>query len=237
MPSLPRNLRITFVDLGEGDTITNGRIASRGTDDAGSTRIWIIIASVAGILAIGACIALVAMSRSKRRLQRQLLREARRRDPCLGKKEFGRKRRMTQDTLECEAESQRDAIIRKSLASRSGHSVSSISQLPLDMMSEADRPDSRSTEEYRLRDDDDFERGYTRLRSGTGLSDKSWESGISTRSMSPFPEMPARTMSRSSSPSRLLHVAPGRSDLPPLLEQHPLFRKVSDDVDSDFERD
>lgn len=210
--------------------MTHGRIASRNTDDTGSTRIWIIIASVAGVLALGACIALVAMSLSRRRLKMQMLQEARHRDPCLGEKDFSKKWRKGQDFLEIEAESQRDAMIRKSLASRSGRSIStSNSQLMGDRTSMDDRPDSRSGLACRLRDEEDFETSITRSRSGTGLSDKSWEGGMPSRSKSPFPDPPARTWSRSSSPSR-------RTDLPPLLEQHPLFRYLSEDLGSETER-
>lgn len=210
----------------------HGRIVSRSTNNTGSTRIWIIVASVAGVLAIGASIALVAMSMSRRRLRKQMLEEARQRDPCLGEKDFSKRRRKPWDVLEFEAESQRDAMIRKSLASRSGRPISSTSHLMSHTISMDERPDSRSTQEYRLRDEDDFERISTRSRSGTVLSDKSWEGGMSprSRSKSPFPDPPARTWSRSSSPSR-------RADLPPLLEQHPLFRNASNDVNSEIGRD
>lgn len=216
--------------------MTHGHLASRNTDDTGSDRIWIIIVSVAGVLAVGACIALVAMFLSRRRLKKQLLEEARQRDPCLGAKEFSKRRRMTRDILDFESESQRDAIIRKSLASRSGRSMSSNSRSIFDTISVDERPDSRATQDYSLREEEEFERSFTRSRSGTGLSDKSWEGGISSRSKSPFPDLPARTWSRSSSPSRSSHPAPERADLPPLLEKHPLFRNMSDDLDSELER-
>lgn len=225
-----RGLRTVFSDFVEGEMVTHGRIVSRDTSNTDSTRIWIIIASVAGVLAIGACIGLVAMSISRRRLRKQLLDEARQRDPFLGGKDFSKKRKKPWDILECEAESQRDAMIRKSLASRSGRSMSSTSHFISDTISMDERPNSSCTQEYRLRDDEeDFERSYTRSRSGTVLSDKSWEGGLSSRSKSPFPDLPARTWSRSSSPSR-------RADLPPLLEQHPLFRNTSKDMDSEIGR-
>lgn len=233
MPSVRRGLRIRFLEFVEGDTRSH-KITSRGTDNTGSTRIWVIIVSVAGVLALGTCIALVAMSLSRRRLKKQMLQEARQRDPCLGEREFSKKRRMDRDTLEFEAESQRDAMIRKSLATRSGRSISLNSQLTVDMMSADDRPDSRSSVEYRLSGAEDFERRFTRSRSGTGLSDKSWEGGNLMRSKSPFPDRPARTLSRPSSPSRLSQIALGQADLPPLLEQHPLFRNMTlSDDDSD----
>lgn len=229
MPIARRGLRTVFTDFVEGEIVTHGRIVSRDTSNTDSTRIWIIIASVAGVLAIGACIGLVAMSISRRRLQKQLLDEARQRDPFLGEKDFSKKRKKPWNVLECEAESQRDAMIRKSLASRSGRSMSSTSQLISDTMSMDERPNSSCTQEYRLRDEEDYERSYTRSRSGTVLSDKSWEGGVSSRSRSPFPDLPARTWSRSSSPSR-------RADLPPLLEQHPLFRNASTNMDSEIGR-
>lgn len=210
--------------------MTHGQIVSRDTNNTRSTRIWIIIASVAGVLVIGACIALVAMSISRRRLQKQLLEEARQRDPGLGEKIFSKRRRKPWDVPEFEAESQRDAMIRKSLANRSGRPISSTSHLMSDTISMEERPDSRSTQEYRLRDEEDFEEISTRSRSDTVLSDKSWEGGMSSRSKSQFPDPPARTWSRSSSPSR-------RADLPPLLEQHPLFRNASNDLNSEIGRD
>ncbi|KAJ4385581.1 transcription initiation factor IIB [Gnomoniopsis smithogilvyi] len=213
-----------------GDTKAHGSIASRNTDVTGSTRIWVIIASVTGVLALGACIAVVAVSLSRRRLRKQLLQEARQRDPCLGEKDLLNKRRKGRDVLDFEAESQRHAMIQKSLARRTGRSTSSNSQLISDATSVDDRPDSRLTLEDRLRDEEDFERSITRSRSGTGLSDKSWEGGFSARSKSPFPDPPARTWSRSSSPSSR------RTDLPPSLEQHPLFRSMTDDLDPDSER-
>lgn len=210
--------------------MTHGQIVSRDTNNTRSTRIWIIVASVAGVLVIGACIALVAMFMSRRRLRKQLLGEARQRDPCPGEKDFSKRRRKPWDVPQFEAESQREAMIQKSLANRSGRLISSTSYLMSDTISMDERPDSRTTQEDRLRDEEQFERNSARSRSGTVLSDKSWEGGMSSRSKSPFPDPPARTWSRSSSPSR-------RADLPPLLDQHPLFRNASNDLNSEIGQD
>lgn len=224
MPVAQRGQWTSIFDFVQGDTTTHGRIVLRNIDDMGPTRIWIIIASVAGLLALGACIALMAVILSNRRLQQQLLGGARQQSPCLGEKSFNKKWRKTREVLEFDAESQRDAMIQKSLASRSGCSISSKSQLIGDTMSVDGRPDSMYAQDYRLRDEENVERSFTRSRSGTGLSDKSWEGGMPSRSKSPLPDLPARTWSRSSSPSPSRHA-----DLPPLLEQHPLFRNMSDD--------
>lgn len=190
------------------------------------SRIWILVAAVAGLLVLGVCIALVVTSISKRRFVKQQLEEARQRDPCLAHKEFSRRRRMTREDLVLEAEGQREAMIYKSLASRSGRSVSMRSHLTFDQMSVAE--------------------GYRRGGSSDGYGlddDKSWEGRLSrpssassfekARLNSPFPDLPAPTLPRTSSPSRLTQAVVGRSELPPLLEQHPLFQSAADESDED----
>lgn len=189
-----------------------------------SNRAWLIVAAVAALLALGACIAVVAVSISKRRLVQRQLEEARQRDPCLEPKEFSRRRRMTREDLVLEAEGQREAMIRKSLASRSGRSTSMSSSQTFDQMSIAERSGQH-----------DFAEGY-------GLyDDKSWEDQLSrpislsslqrARSISPFPEPPAPTHSRSPSPDTLPRAVVDRSGLPPFLAQHPLFQRpqIGDD--------
>ncbi|KAH8765532.1 hypothetical protein F5883DRAFT_557327 [Diaporthe sp. PMI_573] len=181
--------------------------------DTSSTRVWVILAAVAALLTLGACTILVAISFSKRRLLKQQLEETRRRDSGLDSgyawEKPGRKRKMTAEDLEMEAESTRTAMIRKSLASRSGRTASFATS---HRSSTAERPESSSGEGLRY-DWKDFEAGISRHSSVASLP----------RSASPLPELPAPTLSRSSSPSRNPLLA-GRAELPPPLEQHPCLR-------------
>ncbi|ROW13954.1 hypothetical protein VPNG_04076 [Cytospora leucostoma] len=182
------------------------------TPGMNTTRIWIIIAAVAALLALAACIVLVALSisnhRSKHRLITQQLEEVWTRDPYLDPKGSGRRRRMTAEELALEAESRREHLIRKSLASRSGRTesfTSSTSRLALDRASTVEKFEASGGD-------------------GTKYNWKEFEAASSLpQSMSPFPHPPAPTLPRSSSPSRHPPL-PGRMELPPLLEQHPCFR-------------
>lgn len=210
MPSLPMP---RFLESTLNSQNTHARRTPSNND---STRIWIIIAAVAAILALGACIALLILSISKRRLIKQQLEEARLKDPCLGQKEFSRMRRMTIEDRVMEAEEQREAMIRKSLASRSSRSVSMSSRWTLDQTSMVERPESYSA--HTLRDDKELEMRLSRPTSISSLQ--------RARSKSPFPDLPPPTLSRSSSPSRLSLLA-GRVELPPLLENHPCLRDNS----------
>lgn len=174
-----------------------------------TSRVWIIIAAVAALLALAACVVLILLSiskhRSKHRLIKQQLEEAWTRDPYIGPKGFGRRRRMTAEELALQAESRREHLIRKSLASRSGRTesfTSSTSRLVLDRASTL---------------------GQSEASGGDGMKYdwKEFEAVLSLpQSMSPFPHPPAPTLPRSSSHPPL----PGRMELPPLLEQHPCFR-------------
>lgn len=183
------------------------------TSTTDSNRVWIILAAVAALLTLGACTALVVISFSKRRLLKQQLDESRRRDSGLDSslvwEKPTRKRKMTAEDLEMEAESTRTAMIRKSLASRSGRTASLATS---DRSSMAERPESGSGEGLRY-DWKEFEAGISRHSSVASLR----------RSASPLPELPAPTLSRSSSPSRNPLLA-GRAELPPPLEQHPCMR-------------
>lgn len=194
-----------------------------------STRVWIIVVSVVSVLALSACIALLAMYLSKRRLRKPSIEEARQRDPCLGEKKRTKTRRSSRDILDTEAESQRAAMIRKAVASRSGTSLTQGSHFTLSVVSVEERPDSRSSSQgRRVQNEEPCERKLSRTRCRPGLdSDKSREGGFSALSASPLLDKPARTFSRSSSPSGSQHVAPGHPELPPLLELHPLFRNTS----------
>lgn len=175
-----------------------------------STRIWIILAAVAALLTLGACSALVVISYSKRRLLKQQLDETQRRDSGFAWEKPTKKRKMTAEDLEMEAESTRAAMIRKSLASRSGRTASFATS---DRLSTADRPDSSYGELPRY-DWKDFEAGISRHSSVASLR---------RSTSSPMPELPAPALSRSSSPSRNPLLA-GRAELPPPLEQHPCMR-------------
>lgn len=129
---------------------------------------------------------------------------------------------MTREDLVLEAEGQREAMIRKSLAGRSGRSTSMSSGLTFDQMSVAERSGQHEfAEGYRLHDDKSWEDQLSRPISLSSLQ--------RTRSISPFPEPPAPTHSRSPSPDRLPQEVVDRSGLPPLLTQHPLFQRTSDD--------
>ncbi|KAF3766802.1 hypothetical protein M406DRAFT_355367 [Cryphonectria parasitica EP155] len=244
MPSL------LIARLMEDDSISWGthfpRGASGNTSNGDKKRISIIVAVVAALLVLSACIALAAICLSKRRIRKQQLKEARRRDPCLHPRAFSKRRRMTQDDLLHEAEEQREAMIRKSLASRSGRSISQSSQLTVDSLGTSEMTKTGSVYRYGPRDGEDASRQHSRSNSDVSLYDeKSWEAGNHigrpssaaslqrARSKSPLPGIPAPTLSRSSSPTRLLQV---RSELPPLLEPHPLLRRMNEDSDSENEQ-
>lgn len=207
MPSLqlPRNLRFKT-------TPRVPHVTRDSTTNNSGNLPWIIVAAVAALLALGSCIALVYVSLSKRRLLKQQLEEARSRDPCLNPKEFSRRRRLTAEDQRLEAEEQREAMIRKSLASRgSSRSPSMSSRVTVDQasMTERSRADSFLGVEKEL------EMRLSRTRSAASLQ--------RVRSTSPFPELPQPTLSRSSSLSRPpLHERP--TEPPPLLEQHPCLR-------------
>lgn len=177
------------------------------TSSTDSIQIWIILAAVAALLTLGACTALVVISYSKRRLLKQQLDETRRQDSSFAWEKPTKKRKMTAEDLELEAESTRTAMIRKSLASRSGRTASFAT---MDRMSTAD---SSSGEGPRY-DWKDFEAGMSRHSSVASLR---------RSTPSPLPELPAPTLSRSSSPSRNPLLA-GRAEMPPPLEQHPCLR-------------
>lgn len=208
-----------------GESIDRRKDASETGFSQNSTRIWIIVAAVAAFLALGVCTALVAISISKRRLIKQQLEEARQRDPCLEQKDFSRRRRMTRKDLTYEAEIQREAMIRKSLASRSGRSVSMSSRLTFDSMSVTEVPKAGSIDEYGLNEEKPLEERLSRPSSVSSFQ--------GARTTSPFPDLPAPALSRSSSPSRLSQVLVSRPDFPPLLEQHPLFQRLNDDFDDE----
>lgn len=201
MPSV----RLTLIPRDSPPDSNTGSSTSTSTTD--STRIWIILAAVAALLTLGACTALVVISYSKRRLLKQQLDESRRRDSGFAWEKPTKKRKMTAEDLEMEAESTRTAMIRKSLASRSGRTASFAT------MSTADRPESSSGDLPRY-DWKDFEAGISRHSSVASLR---------RSTSSPLPELPAPALSRSSSPSRNPLLA-GRAELPPPLEQHPCLR-------------
>lgn len=186
---------------------------SNSNTDSNSTRIWVILAAVAALLTLGACTALVVISYSKRRLLKRQLDESKRPDSGLSwEKPATKKRKMTAEDLEMEAESTRAAMIRKSLASRSGRTASFATS---DRMSRADRPESSSSGDLLPRYDwKEFEAGVSRQSSVASLR---------RSTSSPMPELPAPALSRSSSPSRNPLLA-GRVELPPPLEQHPCLR-------------
>lgn len=181
---------------------------------------------------------------SKRRLVKQQLEEARQRDPCLRQKEFSRKRRMTQNDLILEAEEQREAMIRKSLASRSGRSISVTSNMTADSSS---LYENSSVHRYGVKEEMGHTRKPSNPRSDFSLYDeKDWEAGctsrpssaaglVRARPYSPLPEMPAPTLSRSSSPHRVPQVLANQAGRPPLLEQHPLFQRLHEDSDIEIE--
>ncbi|KAG8168180.1 hypothetical protein KVR01_003869 [Diaporthe batatas] len=189
--------------------------ASTSTSTTDPTRPWIILAAVAALLTLGACTALVVISLSKRRLLKRQLDESRRRDSGFDSgldsgrawEKPSRKRKMTAEALEMEAESTRTAIIRKSLAGRTASFATS------HRSSMAERPESGDGDGPRY-DWKDFEAGFSRHSSVASLR----------RSSSPMPELPAPTLSRSSSPSRNPLLV-GRAELPPPLEQHPCLRQ------------
>lgn len=201
MPSL--RLTLTPRDS-PSDSNTDSSTSTPTTD---STRIWIILAAVAALLTLGACTALVVISYSKRRLLKQQLDESRRRDSGFAWEKPAKKRKMTAEDLEMEAESTRTAMIRKSLASRSGRTASFAT------MSTADRPVSSVSDLPRY-DWKDFEAGISRHSSVASLR---------RDTSSPLPELPEPAVSRSSSPTRN-PLLPGRAELPPPLEQHPCLR-------------
>lgn len=133
---------------------------------------------------------------------------------------------MTREDQVLEAEGQREAMIHKSLASRSGRSISMSSHLTFDQTSVAERPGRASSSDgYGLDDEKSWEGRLSRPSSASGLQ--------RARLNSPFPDLPAPALSRPSSPNRLAQVVVARSELPPLLEQHPLFQHACDDSEED----
>lgn len=187
------------------------------TTSSDSTRIWVIVAAVAAILAFAACLVLVALAISKRRMIKKQLEEARSWDPFVGPKDVSRRRRMTAEDLVLEAESRREHIIRKSLASRSGRSTSSASSLgrpPFDPASMFEKAETGGGDGLK----------YDRKHLESRLSRHSSMPSL-PRSKSPhaFPDLPPPILSRSLSPSRV-PLLTSRTELPPLLEQHPCLR-------------
>lgn len=174
-----------------------------------SFKIWTIIAAVTVLLSLSACIVLAAISISNRRMMKQQLEEARSRNPCLDEKDFSKRRWMTAQDLVLEAESTREYIIRKSLASRSGRSDRSASTA-----STTSRTETGSGDGLKY-DWKEFESRLSRHSSMASLQ----------KSKSALPDMPAPTLSQSSSPSRNpLLASRTHIELPPLLEQHPCLR-------------
>lgn len=172
------------------------------TDVTNTFKIWIIIAVVTTFLTFSACITLIAITISKRQMVKQQLEEARTSNTCLDEKDFGKRRWMAADGHGLDAESTREHIIRKSLASRSGRSDRSSSTA-----SSTSRPGTGSDEGLKY-DWKDLESRLSRQGSLASLQKSN---------KSPFPDLPAPTLSRSTS---------GRThtELPPLLEQHPCLR-------------
>ncbi|POS75721.1 hypothetical protein DHEL01_v205885 [Diaporthe helianthi] len=193
----------------------NADTASRtSTSTTDSNRVWIILTAVAALLTLGACTALVVISFSKRRLLKQQLDETRRRnsafDSAIAWEKPGRKRKMTAKELEMEAESTRTAMIRKSLASRSGRTASFATSGRSSM---AERPESDSGEGLTY-DWKEFEAGISRHSSVASLR----------RSADPMPELPAPTLLHALSPGRNPSLA-GRAELRAPREQlHPCLR-------------
>lgn len=207
-----------------------------------STKAWIIVAAVSGLLALAISTALLVRSFVRRRNVRKQLEEARQRDPCLGQKEFSRRRRMTVDDLLHEAEEQRETMINKSLASRSIRSGSMSSRWTFDNNTSAEletMPCSSLAKEKEL----ESGLGVPRLkhqqrpalsfdeqvsRPNSAASNRSGRSSLRhhvlqqrQRELStgwPLPAMPAPTLGNGSE-SRLQRE--------PSLEQHPLFHKTS----------
>lgn len=223
MPPLPVQLSTST-----SDEPTWRRGNSENAHNSNTKRAWIIVAGVAALLVLGTCIALAAISISKRRKTKKQLEEARRLDPCLGQKEFSRRRRMTREHLILEAEGQREAMINKSLASRSQRSSSMSSRLTYEQRSMTGGSGTAGSW----------------AGDGCGLSnEKSWEARLSrpssassfgrVRSLSPFPDLPAPTLSRSCSPHRLAQTGVGQPEVPPSLEQHPLFQRAGEGSEED----
>lgn len=217
-----------------------------------STRIWIIVAAVAGLLALAITTALLVVSFTKRRHARKQLEEARQRDPCLGQKEFSRRRRMTMEDLLHEAEEQRETMIHKSLASRSFRSESVSSRWTLD---NTERPSveggglgricslaeekevesgllARPKHRHVVSLDETKHLGSQLERPSSAASNGSLRQHVQRqRGLSAgwsLPDFPAPTLSRSSSPSRSL-LGTGAPEMwlqrEPSLEQHPLFQQ------------
>lgn len=212
MPSLQLSQKFTLTSTPRVAHVS--RNATAGTSGTNSTLTWVIVAAVAALLALGSCIALIAISISKRRLLKQQLEEARLRDPCLGPKEFSRRRRLTTEDQVLEAEEQREAMIRKSLASRSSRSPSMSSHLTVDRTSVTER--SGGTFVHNLGVEKELGMRLSQPSSSTASLQR-------TRSTSPYPEFPQPTLSRSSSTSRF-PLREVRAGSPPLLEQHPCLR-------------
>lgn len=158
---------------------------------------WVVVAAVAALLALGSCIGLIFISLSRRRLLKQQLEEARLRDAGLGQREPSRRRKLT--AAERVKEQQREAMIRKSLASRQSSrsgSTSSSSSSNMERMPSA---------AHGLGAEKELEMGLSRARSDASLG--------GTGPTWPFPELPRPTLSRCSSLSR-----------PLLHEEHPCLR-------------
>lgn len=213
MPSLRFHTDIHLTSISRGAHVKRNVIADTASGTH-SALVWIIVAAVAALLALASCIALIIISLSKRRLLKKQLDEARQRDPCLGQREFSRRRRLTVKDQALEAEEQREAMLRKSLASRPSRSPSMFSHLTFDLASMTERSRAGSFEHSTLRLEKELETG---MRFSRPSSIASLER---TRSTSPFPEFPRPTLSRSSSFSRF-HLHEMR---PPPLEQHPCLR-------------
>ncbi|KAL2256843.1 hypothetical protein VTK26DRAFT_1037 [Humicola hyalothermophila] len=84
---------------------------------------WVVVAVVVGIAVVSITVSVVLVVYSRRRQYEK----ARERDPYLTREEFTRRRKMSAADLEREDEARRSYIIRKSLASRSTHSMRSTS--------------------------------------------------------------------------------------------------------------
>lgn len=200
----------------EGDTLFHGRIIPRSASlHTSSNRMWIIVGSVAGVVVLGACTAMVAVLISRSRSTKKCSDGERQRVLFLGQMDFDKQGRTPSDTLELEAESQRNAMIRKSLASRSVNSFSTSNQSIPNMMTRQQRPSVRPSQGYQPVSIEAFDTSLPRATSGSGLkSHECWE----VRSCS-IPKA----------------MEPVHPELPPLLEQHPLFRNRNEESDLESE--
>lgn len=190
-------------------SISPPRAAHVGRDPAAknsTTLPWVVVAAVAALLALGSCIGLIFISLSRRRLLKQQLEEARLRDASLGQRGPSRRRRLT--AAERAKEQQREAMIRKSLASRQSSRSGSTSSSNMERMPSV---------AHSLGAEKELEMGLSRARSDASLG--------GTGPTWPFPEPPRPALSRCSSLSRpLLHEERPDEPPPPLLEQHPCLR-------------